>query len=173
VHNSFAKSSPFVNEAQRPATDDDDLYHFIAYTPVNGVLYEIDGLQPAPISHGPCNSLEELPEKIIPVLQRRIERYPAGEIRFNLMALIRDPRIQAREIGDQETMHVEARKRAGWAWENSLRSHNFVGFINEILEGVARDKLKQGDAEYDKWIGDAQEATRSRIAKGKGTVAEE
>jgi ubiquitin carboxyl-terminal hydrolase L5 len=75
VHNSFARSSPFVNEVQRAATQDDDLYHFIAYTPVNGVLYEIDGLQPAPIAHGEC-TFEEFPEKIVPVLQRRVERYP-------------------------------------------------------------------------------------------------
>jgi ubiquitin carboxyl-terminal hydrolase L5 len=166
VHNSFARSSPFINEAQRAATDDDELYHFIAYTPVNGVLYELDGLQPAPISHGEC-SLDEFPDKVIPVLQKRINRYPMGEIRFNLMGLVRDPRIGAREIGDQETVQAEESKRAAWAWENSLRSHNFIGFVNEILETVATDKLRVGEDEYKKWIEEAKEASKSKAKKGQ------
>jgi ubiquitin carboxyl-terminal hydrolase L5 len=65
------------------------------------------------------------------------------------------------------TLQEEARKRAGWAWENSLRSHNFVGFIHEILENVTADKLKKGDAEYDKWIDGAKAATKARRAKSK------
>ncbi|KAG9381326.1 Ubiquitin carboxyl-terminal hydrolase [Pyrenophora tritici-repentis] len=94
THNSFARSSPFVDETQRTATEDDDVFHFIAYTSINNTLYELDGLQPAPISHGPCKP-QDFPAKVIPVLQRRIARYPATEIRFNLMACCRDLRIRA------------------------------------------------------------------------------
>lgn len=133
VHNSFAKSSPFVDETQRTTTEDDDVYHFIAYTPINGVLYELDGLQPAPISHGGCED-GEFCEKVIPVLQKRIERYPATEIRFNLLAMVRDLRIRAREFGDQEGLEREERKRNEWQFENALRRHNFVGFAGEVLD---------------------------------------
>jgi ubiquitin carboxyl-terminal hydrolase L5 len=174
VHNSFAKSSPFVDETQRTATDDDDVYHFIAYTPINGILYELDGLQPAPIAHGQC-SFEEFPEKVVPVLQRRIERYPANEIRFNLLAMVRDLRIRAREIGDLEALEGEERKRADWMFENALRRHNFVGFAGEVLKGVIEGKLKEGDGAYESWVKDAKKKTkeRSEVKKKKGAVNED
>ena len=164
VHNSFARSSPFISEEQRLATEDDDVYHFIAYTSLNGVLYELDGLQPAPIAHGACTP-DQFPDKVIPVLQRRIERYPANEIRFNLLAMVRDLRIKAQEIGDQNMLYQEEQKRKAWRWENALRRHNFVGFIGEVVKGVAGEKIKQGD--YDKWIEDAKVKTRTRYEEKK------
>ncbi|KAB2569488.1 putative ubiquitin carboxyl-terminal hydrolase 2 protein [Lasiodiplodia theobromae] len=172
THNSFARSSPFVDETQRAATGDDDVYHFVAYTPVNGVLYELDGLQPAPISHGPC-SADEFPDKVIPVLQRRIERYPQTEIRFNLLAMVRDLRIRAREIGDTEWLQREQQKRQGWMWENSLRRHNFVGFVGELVKGVTKAKVQEG--KYDQWVDEAKAKTRQRVADRakKGVAADE
>jgi ubiquitin carboxyl-terminal hydrolase L5 len=172
THNSFARSSPFVSEEQRMATDDDELYHFIAYTPINGVLYELDGLSAAPISHGPCG-FDEFPQNVIPVVQRRMQRFPLGEIRFNLIAMIRDPRVQAREIGDQETLDKEKRKRAEWMWENALRRHNFVGFTGELLKAVVSRKVKEG--EYGEWVNDAKERTRKRVEdrRQKGAASSE
>jgi ubiquitin carboxyl-terminal hydrolase L5 len=172
THNSFARSNPFADETQREATGTEDVFHFISYITRNDILYELDGLQPYPISHGPC-TLEEFPEKIIPVLQRRIERYPAGEVRFNLMAVCRDLRIRAQDIGDLEALAREKRKRTQWEWENALRRHNFVGFTGEMLKGVVKQKLRDG--EYEKWVKDAKEATEKRLKekRTKGQQVEE
>ncbi|KAL8766303.1 MAG: hypothetical protein Q9209_006893 [Squamulea sp. 1 TL-2023] len=164
VHNSFAKSSPFADEAQQPATEEDDVYHFVAYTEMGGKLYELDGLQPAPIVHGSC-SFEEFPDRVIPVLQRRIERYPAQEIRFNLVAMVRDLRIRAREIGDQDWLYQEEQKRNAWQWENALRRHNFVGFIGETMKGVVRSKLSEGEARYAEWVEEATKTTSTRMTE--------
>ncbi|KAI9869744.1 MAG: hypothetical protein M1830_005140 [Pleopsidium flavum] len=174
VHNSFARSSPFIDETQRTATEDDDVYHFIAYTSINGKLYELDGLQPAPISHGDC-TFEAFPDKVIPVLQRRIERYPAHEIRFNLLAMVQDLRIRAREIGDQDWLYREQQKRNAWQWENALRRHNFVGFVSEVLKGVVRSKLKEGPGGYEKWVDDAKSKTKARMEEKskKGAATDE
>ncbi|KAK4956075.1 hypothetical protein LTR66_013404 [Elasticomyces elasticus] len=161
THNSFARSSPFVSDETRTASaDDDDVYHFIAYTSVNGTLYELDGLQPAPISHGACDP-SSFPEKIIPVLRRRIERYPVTEIRFNLLAMCQDLRVRAREMGDMEGLEREEAKRREWRWENALRRHNFVGFVGELMKAVTRAKLKDGS--YERWVEDAKAKTKKRV----------
>ncbi|KAJ9630274.1 uncharacterized protein PV06_02456 [Exophiala oligosperma] len=161
THNSFARSSPFADEVQRdPNARAEDVFHFIAYTCYHGKLYELDGLQPYPISHGDCPR-DAFPEMIIPVLQRRISRYPPGEVRFNLMAVCQDQRIKAQEFQDSEGLARERRKRAQWDWENALRRHNFVGFTGEVLKGVVEMKAKDGS--YDTWISDAMKTTRKNL----------
>lgn len=165
AHNSFARASPFADETARPdEAAAADVYHFIAYTPVNGVLYELDGLQPYPISHGEC-AVDSFPEKVIEVLQKRIARYPPEETHFNLMAVVRDPRGRAREIGDVETLEREERKRAAWQWENTLRRWNFVGFIGEMMKGVVG--LKEGQDPsgkvYEDWVEEARKETKKKL----------
>ncbi|GAO17785.1 hypothetical protein UVI_02006200 [Ustilaginoidea virens] len=151
VHNSFARSSPFADETRRTG-EAEDAFHFIAYTPVRGALYELDGLQPAPIAHGPCDR-DSFPARVVEVLRRRIARYEATEIRFNLLAMCRDLRVRARDFGDHDLLAREERKRQEWHFENALRRHNFVGFAGEVLKGVVAAKLSQGgDAAVDRWI---------------------
>lgn len=173
VHNSFAKSSPFVDETQRTTGEAEDVYHFVAYTPVGGVLYEMDGLQPAPISHGPC-SQEQFPARVMEVLQRRVNRYDATEIRFNLLAMVRDLRIRAKDFGDTEMLEREEQKRRDWRFENALRRHNFVGFAGEVLKGVVDQKLKNGGEDaYKKWVDGATSKMKLRTEAKKKAGAEE
>ncbi|KAI2619077.1 ubiquitinyl hydrolase [Hypomontagnella submonticulosa] len=167
VHNSFARSSPFVDETQRSGGETEDAFHFVAYTPIGNTLFELDGLQPAPISHGACTP-EDFPVKVMEVLQRRIQRYDMSEIRFNLMAMVRDRRAVARELGDSEMLAREERKRRDWQFENALRRHNFVGFAGAVLKGVVDMKLKEGgEAAYNKWIEEAKAKTRQRLESRK------
>lgn len=48
-------------------------------------------------------------------------------------------------------------------WENALRRHNFVGFVGELMKGVVKAKLAQGEGAYDKWIEDGKAKTRKRM----------
>lgn len=175
MHNSFARSSPFISDETRTAGDDDDVYHFIAYTSINSTLYELDGLQPAPIRHGDVGACppEIFSDAVVPVLQRRIERYPATEIRFNLLAMCEDLRKRAKEVGDQEGLAREEVKRRQWAWENALRRHNFVGFVGEVMKGVAREKVERG--EFEKWVENAKGVTEKKAEerRRKGQTGDE
>ncbi|KAI9726340.1 MAG: ubiquitin carboxyl-terminal hydrolase [Chrysothrix sp. TS-e1954] len=162
VHNSFAVSNPFIDESTKdPSAESEDVFHFIAYVPVDGTLYELDGLQPHPISHGLC---PDFAEAVVPVLRRRVERYEQGEIRFNLLACVRDQRVVARERGDVEGVEVEEQRRGVWAWEGELRRANLVGLVGQVLMEVTRVVLKEGGEEgWEKWGGEGKDRTRKRV----------
>ncbi|KAJ2084080.1 hypothetical protein H4R24_000289 [Coemansia sp. RSA 988] len=101
VHNSFTRAESFLSDEKRPATAEDDVFHFISYVPVNGRLYELDGLKEGPIDHGVTdNWLEDVGS----VIQRRMSQYNQSEIRFNLMAVIGD----RRKILNQKISTVDA-----------------------------------------------------------------
>jgi len=171
VHNSFARASPFaVEEPPRGAEGaEEDVYHFVAYAPVRGVLYELDGLRAAPLSHGPC-AFGEFPDKVVPVLRRRVARYPASEIRFNLLAMCGDLRVAAREAGDAVALAREEGRRAEWMFENALRRHNFVGFGAEVLRLAVGEKVREGA--FEEWVEGARRATARRVEEGRGGEAD-
>ncbi|XP_013164736.1 PREDICTED: ubiquitin carboxyl-terminal hydrolase calypso isoform X2 [Papilio xuthus] len=73
-----------------------EAYHFVSFVPINGHLFELDGLKPYPTDHGPWASDEDWTDKFRRVMAERLGR-DAGEqvhdIRFNLMAVVPDRRI--------------------------------------------------------------------------------
>lgn len=163
AHNSFARRDAFLSEKkERIATDDDDVFHFIAYVPhaSDECVYELDGLKKGPIrtgsyadkvaTEGQTAWLSVAREAI----QKRIERYSANEIKFNLMAVVKDNRTDLRkelvvlkEAGmDDESDEVaqiqmklsqEEQKREMWKIENERRRHNYLPFCVELLKALA------------------------------------
>ncbi|KAK9904206.1 hypothetical protein WJX75_006748 [Coccomyxa subellipsoidea] len=131
AHNSFSPPQPIVPEESRLADKDDDVYHFISYVPVDGVLYELDGLKPGPIRL--CEATEDnWLEKVGPFIQSRIERYAQSEIRFNLMAVIGN----RTDVLGQELASLEARRAA------MLSTSNKDGDQMEV-DGTSEDSSQE------------------------------
>jgi len=174
AHNSFAPADPFVSEQKRMATKDDDLYHFIAYVPVAGKLYELDGLKPGPVLLGELPAGADWLEAVAPAIQARIERYSQSEIRFNLMAITASRADELRKhmaalpadspalAEVQQQLAMEEQKRARWKAENVRRKHNYVPFLINLLKALAEKKqlIPLLDA--------AKERQRQRAAAGVG-----
>lgn len=120
VHNSFARPElMYTDPASRrsASASDEDPFHFVSLLPVGGTLYEFDGLKAGPVSHGRCS--EQWIGSALEVVQRKIsdiQESGAGEIRFNLMAVIKDRSLLYRERIDQQIRSI-------CQLEDSLRLH--------------------------------------------------
>uniref|UniRef100_A0A3Q2UH24 Ubiquitin carboxyl-terminal hydrolase n=1 Tax=Fundulus heteroclitus TaxID=8078 RepID=A0A3Q2UH24_FUNHE len=75
VHNSFARQQMFEFDAKSSAKDE-DAFHFVSYVPVNGACNQDDWIS-----------------AVRPVIEKRIQKYSEGEIRFNLMAIVSDRKM--------------------------------------------------------------------------------
>uniref|UniRef100_A0A6B2L9V9 Ubiquitin carboxyl-terminal hydrolase n=1 Tax=Arcella intermedia TaxID=1963864 RepID=A0A6B2L9V9_9EUKA len=96
VHNSFSRPEPFSIEKD-PSLEAEDAFHFLSYLPINGTLYELDGLKAGPIALAPCTDDNWL-QQVKPFIQKRIDTYSKSEIRFNLMAIIKNRKDHLVEV---------------------------------------------------------------------------
>jgi len=157
VHNSFSRQQ-LIEIDDRAAQKEEDAFHFVAYLPIKGRIYELDGLKDAPIDLGEIPPGIDWTVAIKPILERRMQRYSTGEIRFNLMAVVSDRKIfyekelskllcdtsidpmektiQAKEY--ESLIQEEERKRITNKKENIRRKHNYLPFIVEVFKALAQ-----------------------------------
>ena len=160
VHNSFSRQQMFEFDEQS-ARKDDDVFHFIGYLPIDGRLYELDGLKDGPIDHGAIGKDADWLDVARPIIEKRISRYNNDEIHFNLMGIVSDRMniyqsrmeviAQQMQDGGMDTdalqqeqtelkikMQQEEDKMKRYKVENTRRRHNYLPFIMELLKILAQ-----------------------------------
>jgi len=169
VHNSFSRQNLFEFD-QKMASKEDDVFHFVSYVPIKGRLYELDGLKAGPVDHGAIPSDGDWLDLARPVIEQRMARYQAGEIHFNLMAVVQDKleryKEQMKSCGGDQTRYAdlemrieeEESRRRTWRKENIRRRHNYLPFIVEMLKALGEqgkllpiyEKAREKAVELDK-----------------------
>jgi len=99
----FDRTSAAVTTGSRYSGE---AFHFVSYVPINGRLFELDGLRKYPLDHGPVGT--DWTEKLRSVITERLGIATGGEpyhdIRFALMAVVPDARAGlARKLGMLKT----------------------------------------------------------------------
>lgn len=160
VHNSFSRQTLFELD-NKNASKDEDVFHFVGYIPINGRLYELDGLKEGPIDLGAVGSGQAWLDVVRPIIEKRMQKYSEGEIHFNLMAICSDRQmIYQRQIdqllqsadSDMDTdtkqneiarlrmqIEDEKAKRKRYKVENIRRKHNYLPLIVELLKILAQN----------------------------------
>uniref|UniRef100_A0AAX7V0P0 Ubiquitin carboxyl-terminal hydrolase n=1 Tax=Astatotilapia calliptera TaxID=8154 RepID=A0AAX7V0P0_ASTCA len=161
VHNSFARQQMFEFDAKSSAKDE-DAFHFVSYVPVNGRLYELDGLREGPIDlgkqknvlcyffHYGFNSLVQTDSLMFKVPRCAallctadfcllgcapflIKLYSEGEIRFNLMAIVSDRKmIYERKIAELQAQLTE---------DEPMDTDQSSTFLSSIQSEIAKYQL--------------------------------
>ncbi|KAF1425521.1 Ubiquitin carboxyl-terminal hydrolase isozyme L5, partial [Eudyptes chrysocome] len=144
VHNSFARQQMFEFDAKSSAKEE-DAFHFVSYVPVNGRLYELDGLREGPIDLGACNQ-DDWISAVRPVIEKRIQN---NVIHLTFSVLWKEEpmdtdqssnmlsSIQSEVAKYQMLIEEENQKLKRYKIENIRRKHNYLPFIMELLKTLA------------------------------------
>ncbi|KAM9620974.1 ubiquitin carboxyl-terminal hydrolase isozyme L5 isoform 2-T3 [Morphnus guianensis] len=147
VHNSFARQQMFEFDAKSSAKEE-DAFHFVSYVPVNGRLYELDGLREGPIDLGACNQ-DDWISAVRPVIEKRIQKYSEGEIRFNLMAIVSDRKMiyeqriaeLQQQLAEEEPMDTDQSSNMLSSIQSEVAKYQML--IEEENQKLKRYKAKE------------------------------
>ncbi|KAI4169674.1 MAG: hypothetical protein LQ346_008943 [Caloplaca aetnensis] len=106
IHNSFARKMDMLNadlqlkndafsrtKSKAKGSDEDNAgFHFIAFVPVQGKVWKLDGLQRQPQNLGSVTN-EDWVDYVAPELQSRMAEYEEGQIDFAILALVKEPKV--------------------------------------------------------------------------------
>ncbi|XP_025106985.1 ubiquitin carboxyl-terminal hydrolase BAP1-like isoform X1 [Pomacea canaliculata] len=180
AHNSHARPEPkHLPEKQSGISAvramDSESFHFVSYVPINGHLFELDGLKPYPIDHGPWDKTEDWTEKFRRVITERLGIATSGEpyhdICFNLMVVVPDKR----QLYEQKLTTLRTNRAIVWdALQQSLQqvdqahataTNNTTSNTTTTTTTVTTKSVKKESDEENKEIPEANESCAAKREK--------
>ena len=167
AHNSFGRVDPFVF-AESASSSSGAAYHFVSYVPINGTVYELDGLQPAPKIVGTYPVETSWLQVACPAIIQRMTASASADIHFNLMAVTQSEEValaaaqeSAAAMDDVQArnalLHSIAERRAKWEekkarWhrDSVWRSHNYIPFLSTFMRLAAEGNILKPHVEASK-----------------------
>jgi len=153
AHNSFARPEPFGFDESKKTSGKGDAYHFIAFVPFGGSVYEIDGLKAGPVRLGDVGEGEasDWLQVAKPAIEERISRYSATETHFALMSIrkLKSSLLEEKIVElEQKSRELEAdESREDAAEQLSLIELEIEALRAQLAEDAAKKKFQQEENE--------------------------
>ncbi|KAK2003046.1 ubiquitin carboxyl-terminal hydrolase, family 1 [Colletotrichum falcatum] len=129
-------------------------YHFIAYIPANGSVWELDGLKTRPVCLGSLEDDVQWANLVCPEIQARMRQFEESALSFNLLALCKSPLTiisenLARTIHAFELLNSRTNHLGGWQSLVAGNEQPLKGDETERLAGFGIDSSDLVKVEVD------------------------
>ncbi|KAK6346994.1 hypothetical protein TWF696_007086 [Orbilia brochopaga] len=164
IHNSFARRSEIMQNnldaikacgingksTEEYSASSEPTYHFIAYVPACGYVWELDGLRRWPVNIGENTCPDRWLLTAMPRIQHRISRYSESELMFTLLALTNST-LTPRAILSPPTIHHQndthgikwLRGDPEFAYATRVK-HPYAAFMRRYVQILADKGLPVG-----------------------------
>jgi hypothetical protein len=91
LNSSTAACLAASSSANGSSTSGNEIFHFICFVPINGRLYELDGLKPYPVDHGSIidttyessSLMKNWTDRFKQIIRQRLNSFNSGYFYFN------------------------------------------------------------------------------------------
>jgi len=109
--------------------------------PVDGAVYELDGLRPGPVRIGACSESNWL-DVARAAIQERVQRYASKEIRFNLMAIVKNRKdLHMEQINAVRSRRLQLEQRFATLQSPNLAS-SAMDTTDDVIGSMSLDEVK-------------------------------
>ncbi|XP_076816816.1 ubiquitin carboxyl-terminal hydrolase calypso-like [Clavelina lepadiformis] len=151
-----------------------EAFHYTCYLPLNGRLFELDGLKPYPIDHGPLPDDQTWHDMAREVVTSRITLATGGEqchdIRYNLMAVV-PCQVQhfKKRLQELEKCYSEVKKAIAFVAKRlKLKTDELVKITKDLEDKTVENEAQKDTT--DSKNGNDSHIKESLILEQKGIV---